>query len=1637
MPLPKGSSLYASLRISGSQIRLLTILSTTPEISCRLEVAESGNKVPFNALSYVWGDPTVTEAILVNGHKIQVTTNLVSALRYAPQHLSESKHATSKKLWVDAICINQKDITEKNHQVSLMKDIYSQSGVVLCWLGLPSQPIHAAMDAIEVVAHERHIRDADGVCYKHHDELLDCFEQLRSHLQKLDVKVAKRYLALVEETSVASGIVGDVEIYAVTNALQHTSKVIFGVLQESHGGELRLCQSTVRSVHHEVTNWHDRFRKRANKLDASLLEYSHPIGFLVALLSYRLRKFSRMCHEFIYQMYCDETYNNLIWLKQYPWLYEVKEVVGESLTGPAQPLFDVPYWSRIWIRQEIILAHHPVFVCGSRSLSLETLESFAAWVRWILDPFHSELSKKAELSKLVMAYQPTWKLLHYIFESRRTVGFPTRCFLRLEDLKINIWWASPDARATDPKDYYYGLIGITNLDLTPDYDPNKSVGVVCQEFMVAYLGSRSTRDQRNHPAGGLLNLLMFAGVGYGWNSDPDMPSWGPNFPGQAQAKPSSRGDSDAISVRDPRGLDCIFKSRSDAIITGSSMDVSVLILDRIEAIGPRVSDYGRPELLHKTGLPITWSLDFALRHKSYVSRGHPLTALRSMLEPLSVSYNNPDGFPIKDCLGFAKFLARFGRPVMDGKSRVVLARLLYLKDLFDQVPDPADPEDEASYFANLAAVTKPYNHAIAETKKGYVGRFPPKIQEGDSICLLSGLDQTAVLRQMGDHYEFDPITFEMEKMSAPRGTIADKAADETKPPQIAKAPKYDTAILPCAALYPVIASAKGLGLSTKLGARLAAFKPKDAGSWTGFFIDVPFAKDQASNEARGFGVCHKCETHGASCRSVFTADAQRLNVLLTRQECGLVVVGDIYVAKAIEKGKGKGKGKGKSRGPKSVEMVELPSGEMAYVRLNCTKANTLYELMKSQGMKLVTPPGTITYTRGEVIDNTASCIDLVFISDELRPRFQTCGLRTIPSWKLSDHRAIQMTLDVKLYRDDSKTSLKRGNLTTIEQLDRRAEEILEAIKRVINACVPTRLRYPAPNPHRNNAALRSAVQGRAQPKASANRRKQKHWGRYWTRRIEQYIYGKRRAKKLRWRHRVASQTQNDRGLYQMARLAKRMCQPKDKTRIPPLKSGGVTHTTEEEKGNCLRDTMWPETSDGDTAPPLPMPDFRPHDKFSADQSLTEEEVDRLIKSLPTGKAAGYDGIANEALKMARVELVPILTEFFAACLTLSHHPKSFKHAITVIIPKDGKDTYSDPKSWRPIALLPSLGKLLEKIVTNRLKKLAMDHNLLPASQYGAPGKSTSSAIHAILKRVYKAWSRRTKKQWKKAVTVMSLDISGAFNRVKREILLKILVKKKVPTWLVKFVWSFLSDCTTVLKMPGSTTESFFVNIGIPQGSPLSPILFLFFSAPILQSVAESKIASVSAFAYVDDTYLVVVSRNYRDNCTALEQVHETILKWSGPAGVTFSPPKYKIMHFKHPAETEADSSKLPNIPGLQNIETCLKTKLNILGVIVDHRLTWDEHIKEIERKVAKQLRYLRRISNSVYGLSLKAARQIYVTKIRPTIAYACQAWFIYTWSKTGGWRLSDKNLQRLDKLQYTCLHAVSTSSPSASSSTAP
>jgi Heterokaryon incompatibility protein (HET) len=115
------------------EIRLLSLQKTeSSQLQFALTTASLDDNVLFYALSYCWGDPDVTESVQVNGKDISVTTNLKAALT-ALCELEGGKYLTA--LWVDAISIDQTHSTEKNHQVFLMRDIYSRAARVISWIG--------------------------------------------------------------------------------------------------------------------------------------------------------------------------------------------------------------------------------------------------------------------------------------------------------------------------------------------------------------------------------------------------------------------------------------------------------------------------------------------------------------------------------------------------------------------------------------------------------------------------------------------------------------------------------------------------------------------------------------------------------------------------------------------------------------------------------------------------------------------------------------------------------------------------------------------------------------------------------------------------------------------------------------------------------------------------------------------------------------------------------------------------------------------------------------------------------------------------------------------------------------------------------------------------------------------------------------------------------------------------------------------------------------------------------------------------------------------------------------------------------------------------------------------------------------
>ncbi|CAH0058538.1 unnamed protein product [Clonostachys solani] len=133
---------YSTLGVGNAEIRLLDIApgDGDEEICCSLSVVSLNSHPQFEALSYVWGDDSIKKDVTVDGSYHPVTVNLESALR---DLRSPSKRRT---MWVDAICINQVDLTEKNHQIPLMGDIYRKASGVVAYLGHSNPHLEQFLD---------------------------------------------------------------------------------------------------------------------------------------------------------------------------------------------------------------------------------------------------------------------------------------------------------------------------------------------------------------------------------------------------------------------------------------------------------------------------------------------------------------------------------------------------------------------------------------------------------------------------------------------------------------------------------------------------------------------------------------------------------------------------------------------------------------------------------------------------------------------------------------------------------------------------------------------------------------------------------------------------------------------------------------------------------------------------------------------------------------------------------------------------------------------------------------------------------------------------------------------------------------------------------------------------------------------------------------------------------------------------------------------------------------------------------------------------------------------------------------------------------------------------------------------------
>ncbi|GBN58771.1 Putative protein in type-1 retrotransposable element R1DM [Araneus ventricosus] len=285
-----------------------------------------------------------------------------------------------------------------------------------------------------------------------------------------------------------------------------------------------------------------------------------------------------------------------------------------------------------------------------------------------------------------------------------------------------------------------------------------------------------------------------------------------------------------------------------------------------------------------------------------------------------------------------------------------------------------------------------------------------------------------------------------------------------------------------------------------------------------------------------------------------------------------------------------------------------------------------------------------------------------------------------------------------------------------------------------------------------------------------------------------------------------------------------------------------------------------------------------------------------------------------------------------------HFSKFLKLTKVVLIPKEGKDL-SQPSSYRLICLLPTWGKILDKIITQRLVFELETSQKLHRNQYGfRKPRSTVLAMDDFLEYI------KNTEFHKLIPLALSLDMSNGFNSVHwRDI--ECLIKDGISPYLVHIIRDFLFDMKIVDR---ENDIEYYYSKGIPQGSSLGPVLWLVVADRLLRRLQAlgDQFPDLHCIMFADDILLLSAETASYKFTRNLETPIRVIETWANDFKLAINPTKSKFIIFPI-------KKKITHIPRLKivgkNIENV--KSLKYIGVSFDTRLNWLSHFDEVKRSL--------------------------------------------------------------------------------------
>lgn len=385
--------------------------------------------------------------------------------------------------------------------------------------------------------------------------------------------------------------------------------------------------------------------------------------------------------------------------------------------------------------------------------------------------------------------------------------------------------------------------------------------------------------------------------------------------------------------------------------------------------------------------------------------------------------------------------------------------------------------------------------------------------------------------------------------------------------------------------------------------------------------------------------------------------------------------------------------------------------------------------------------------------------------------------------------------------------------------------------------------------------------------------------------------------------------------------------------------------------------------------------------------ITQTRIQHALFCQSPTKAPGPDKFNFRAIRLLWNWEPERITAIVQNAVQLHYHPVNWKRARGILLEKGNKRDKSLVKSYRVISLLNCMGKLVEKVIAEELSRFYEINLKLHKGQMGArKSRCAIDAAAIMVNNVHKIWGE------KKITASLLMDVKGAFNYVSRVKLARQMRQLRIDNDLIGWTQSFLTDRRVEIVIDGHINPEKVVETGIPQGSPVSPILFLIYISGVFEAVKE-KVPEIISLSFMDDLGFLASGNSIQEVASSLEKTGETVLRWGLSNAVTYDIAKTEVILFLQTRSKrfKDEISAIRLTFGEQEVRFNNKAT-RWLGIWLDSALTFSTHIRERVKQAQAAEARIRSLTRT-YGFLPELVRKIQIAAVQAIALFGAEIWW--------------------------------------------